>query len=224
MNVEIFLVKQKVLGIKLVEGEKILGQIRQALSLEENDTQVFLLHFRRDGPVRHGLHISFDGGKGGAEIVGDVGHEFLLVILHIPELRGHVVQGCGEIAHLILGADRDLIVQIAGGILGCSLRDLAKRPVDKKFQGQKDDKRQKVDHQERDEGGPHQDPLDFIHVIQALVDQKITGRRIAVDHRGDHGDHILLEVAVVVPGEILGIPGFCRVEILDLGGGRRESF
>ncbi len=97
------LFRQNVLGVKLVQGQKILGQVRQPLCLKEDDIQVFLLHFRRDGPVRHGLHIALDGGEGRAEIVGDVGHEFFLVVLHVPQLRGHVVQGGGQIAHLVLG-------------------------------------------------------------------------------------------------------------------------
>ena len=79
-----FLVKQKVLceSNSFRVSRSWVRSVRRSVS-NENDIQVFLLHFRRDGPVRHGLHISFDGGEGGAEIVGDVGHEFLLVILHI---------------------------------------------------------------------------------------------------------------------------------------------
>src|SRR5699024_1251057 len=110
--VEDFLVQENVLCVELVQGQQILGQICQALCFKEDDIQIFLLHFRRDGAVRHSLHIAFDGSEGRAEVVGYICHEFFLVVLHIPQLGGHVVQGGGEVSHLVLGGHRDLILQV----------------------------------------------------------------------------------------------------------------
>ena len=50
------------------------------------------MQLRWNRPVRHGLHITPDGGQRGTEIMGDVCYDFLLVFFHVPKLDGHVIQ------------------------------------------------------------------------------------------------------------------------------------
>ena len=64
VDVEDLLVQHQVPAVELVQGQQILGQVGQTLGLKEDDVQVFLLHFRRDRAVRHGLHISLMDVRG----------------------------------------------------------------------------------------------------------------------------------------------------------------
>ena len=211
--VENLLVQENVLCVKLVQRQQILGQVRQPLCLKEDDVQVFLLHFRRDGPVCHGLHIALDGGERGAEIVGYICHELFLVVLHVPQLRGHIVQGGGQIPHLVLGGHRDLVLQVAGGVLGGSLRDPAQRPVHEKLEGQQHDKGQKINDDHRGVDRAHQGVPEIRQVGHLLVDDQVAPGGKALDYRCADREYILLKIAVIVSFLVGGASAGGRVKI-----------
>ena len=73
--------------------------------------------------------------------MGDIGDELLLIVFHIFELCCHIVERGRQIAHLVFCPYRDLISQIAGGILGGSLCDLPQRLVNEKVECQQDAER-----------------------------------------------------------------------------------
>ena len=212
VDVEDLLVQHQVPAVELVQGQQILGQIGQTLGLKEDDVQVFLLHFRRDRAVRHGLHISLDGCEGRAEIVGYVCHEFLLVILHIPQLCGHVVEGGGQVSHLVLGGDGDLVVQVAGGVLGGCLRDPAQGPVDEELEGQQHQEGEKVDEDHCGVDGAHQHIPEVCQVRDGLVDDQIPLCGKPLYDRGADSDDVLGEAAVIVPLLVGGAPALGGVE------------
>ena len=91
MNIKNFLGQKNIFRIKFVQGQEILGQVCQPLCLKEDDLQVFFMHFRRYGSVRHGFYIPLDGSERRAEVMGYVGYKLLLVVFHIFQLGGHVV-------------------------------------------------------------------------------------------------------------------------------------
>ena len=98
-----------------------------AVALVQNDPQELLLHGGGDvpGAVGEGLRIAADVGQGGAQLVGDVGHELPLHLLVLP-LLGDVVEnhqhaplplpvegGQQQVQHLV--PHPDLPLQVVGG-------------------------------------------------------------------------------------------------------------
>ena len=75
------------------QGEQVLHDMGHAVALVENDPQkLFFCGGRQlSGAVREGLGVAADVGKGGAQLVGDIGHKFPLHILGFP-LLGHIVE------------------------------------------------------------------------------------------------------------------------------------
>ena len=153
--------------------------------------------------------------------MGYICHEFFLVVLHIPQLGGHVVQRGGEVSHLILGGHRDLVLQVAGGVLGGSLRDPAQRPVHQKLEGQQHNEGEQINDDHRGVDGLYQSVSEVCQIRHFLVDQQIALGGKALDHRRADGEYILLKIAVIVPLLVGGAAALGRIEILDLGRGRR---
>ena len=65
-----------------------------AVGLVENDPQKALGHLRRQvaQAVGQGLGIAFDVGKRGAQLVGDVGHEVLSLLLLLLQVGDGALQ------------------------------------------------------------------------------------------------------------------------------------
>ena len=130
--------------------------------------------------------------------MGDVGHEGALVFLHLVQFSRHVIQGGGEITHLVLGVHLDLVVQIPCGVLVGSLPDLYQGDVHHFGKYQQDDQGQGVEHCRGDVGQVQDAGAHFLHLAQGHVDQDIAvGGIVSRDGSGD-GDHVLAEHAVVV--------------------------
>ena len=45
--------------------------------------------------------------------MGDIGYEFVLIFSRFAQFSGHIVQGIGQVAHFIIGCDRNVIIQIS---------------------------------------------------------------------------------------------------------------
>ena len=223
VDVKFLPVQQDIFAVELIESQKILGQVCQSFCLKQDDLQIFFVHFRGNGAVCHGFDISLDGSQRGAEVVGDVGHKFFLIVLNVLQLGGHVVQRSGEIAHLVFSADRDLVVQIAGGILGGGFCNLAKGPVDKDLKAQQDHKGQQEDHEERNVGRAHQDILKVLDVRGVFVDQKIALGRVAVDHRHHDGDHFFVKVRMVGADLVAGAAALGGIKVCKFRRGGRVA-
>ena len=61
--------------------------------------------------------------------MGDIGHEFVLIFSRFAQFSGHIVQGIGQVAHFIIGCDRNVIIQISCCIFVGSCGDFLQRPV-----------------------------------------------------------------------------------------------
>ena len=49
--------------------------------------------------------------------MGHIGDKIFLVFLHLVELIGHVIEGGGQVTHLIVGGHMDPVVQVSGRVL-----------------------------------------------------------------------------------------------------------
>ena len=61
--------------------------------------------------------------------MGDIGYEFVLIFSRFAQFSGHIVQGIGQVAHFIIGCDRNVIIQISCCIFVGSCGDFLQRPV-----------------------------------------------------------------------------------------------
>ena len=191
-------------GIEVVQGQKPLGQLREAVGLAQDDLQVVLVPLGRDGAVQHGLEEAPHGGQGGAEIVGDVGNEFFLVILRAGNGLCHVSEGGGEVAQFILPLHGDAVVHVAQGILLGGGDDLPEGPVHILGKEQEDDQREHQQDHQRHVGN-------IEHAVRVLLDG---GQREMDDHvpadlelagdgRGDAQDILVERVEEVPRSEIV---------------------
>ena len=76
-----------------------------------------LVALRRDGAVQHGFEKTAHGGQGRAEIVGDIGDKFFLVVIRAGDGVRHIAQRSCEIAQFILPLHRNAVVHVAERIL-----------------------------------------------------------------------------------------------------------
>ena len=63
--------------------------------------QGFPLLIRGDGAVQNPLGKAGDGGHGGLELVGDVGHKLAALALGLGQRVGHGVEGGGQLPNLV---------------------------------------------------------------------------------------------------------------------------
>ena len=130
------------LGIQRVQGKHAFCQLVKALCLGYDPGQVFFIHLSRYGAVQNGFQIALDGSQGRAEIMGYIGYGILLVFLHLIQLVGHIIQGVGEITHLIVGLDIDSVIQVTGRVFIGAHCNLAKGQIHGLREYQKDNKGQ----------------------------------------------------------------------------------
>ena len=71
-NVEFGKIQIDALVIEAVQQQQSLRKLVQPFSLAQDDAEIALLHFRRDRAVEHGLHVAFDRGQRGAEVVRNI--------------------------------------------------------------------------------------------------------------------------------------------------------
>ena len=67
----------------------------------------------RDRTVQHGFQISLYGGQGRTEIMGNICHKFLLVVLGSGNFACHIGKGCAKVADLVLTVDLKFIMHIS---------------------------------------------------------------------------------------------------------------
>ena len=83
-------------GAVFVQLQQTLGQFFQAFRLKYNDVEILLLHPGGDCPVRHSLRVTLDGSQGRAEIVGNIGNEFSLVLFERVQFMRHEIHDIGQ--------------------------------------------------------------------------------------------------------------------------------
>ena len=156
--------------------------------------------------------------------MGYVCYKLFLIVFRIPKLGGHVIQGCRQVSHLVLCVDRNLVVQISGGILFGGFGDQAQGPVDEELEGEQYDERKSVYDEKSDVYCAHHNGKDLIYVGSVFMYQKIPLGQIVLNDRGNYSDYIILEISMVVSGQIFRISSLCRVEFFDCSRCGRKIF
>ena len=91
VNVEISFVQHDSLCIQIIKRQKTVGKFCQPLGFIQKDGQIFFMHFERNSTVDHGFQIALDGSQRRTEIVGNIGHKFLLVVFRACNLVRHII-------------------------------------------------------------------------------------------------------------------------------------
>ena len=98
-------------------------QTAQAFRLVGHDLHIVPVAVRGDGAVQHAVHIAADGGHGGLQLVGHIGHELLALVFGFFQGFGHVIEGHGQLVHFLgivaAGADTGLqvaVAEVTGGL------------------------------------------------------------------------------------------------------------
>ena len=129
VDVKVDLLKQHSLGAHIVECKELVGELGKSVGLVYYYPKVLLMHLGRNGSILHCHKITSYGCKRRSEIVGNIGNQFLLIILGTGNLTCHVRQRSSKVSHLILRLHRKLIAHISGCILLCSPGYLSKRHI-----------------------------------------------------------------------------------------------
>jgi len=74
----------------------------------------------RDGTVQDTVNVAGDGGHGGLQLVGHVGHEFLALVFALLKRQGHVVEGQSQLFHfhavIVIQLDPGFQIAVGEGI------------------------------------------------------------------------------------------------------------
>ena len=134
VKLNLLLLRNALLGLELGDIQHTADQSGQALGLVGDDLQIVGPLFRRNGLVQHSVHIAGNGGHGGFQLMGHIGHELLAAVLALLQAGRHIVKGQGQLLHLfgvaLLDLDPGLQIAVAKGIgnLGHLLQGLALPP------------------------------------------------------------------------------------------------
>ena len=97
------------------------------------------MHFGQNGSVDHGFQEAAYGGQRGTEVVGDIGHKFLLVIFSAGNFTCHKGNAGGQVSDFIFTFYLKFIAHIAGGILLCGIGDFFQGNIDNFREKNQDD-------------------------------------------------------------------------------------
>ena len=179
------------------ELQQLLHHVGQPPGLGHDDAHA-LLHVPGVPhlPVHDGLRPAVDGGEGGAQLVGDGGDELVLHLLALVDTQGHVVDGVGQGADLVVVPLLDLH---AVGALGDALGGLGNprhRIHDGADEVQVGEVHDAQDRQADAQGDGHDDDDLPVYVAQG-GDVAHGPHHLAVDHQGAGGRHDVLAGAGV---------------------------
>ena len=108
--------------LQLADVQHAAYQTAQPLGLVGDDVQVMIPPLRGNGAVQNPIHISGDGGHGGLQLMGHVGHELLPAVFAFLQGGGHVVEGQGQLLHflgvVLLHPDPGFQIAVGKGVGG----------------------------------------------------------------------------------------------------------
>ena len=93
IEVELLFLGDALLLLQLGDIQHTAHQSAQAFGFVRHNLQIMPPPFLGDGAVQYAVHIAGNGGHGGFQLVGHVGHEFLPGVFTLLQGRGHVVEG-----------------------------------------------------------------------------------------------------------------------------------
>ena len=92
-----------VLVLELGDIQHAAHQTAEPLGFVRDDLQIVAVAVFRNGAVQNAVHIAGNGGHGGLQLVGHVGHEFLALVFAFLKTGGHVVEGQSQFLHFLTG-------------------------------------------------------------------------------------------------------------------------
>ena len=101
IELNLFLVRNALLGLELRDIQHTADQPAEPLGLIGDDLQIVGPFFLGDGLIQHTVHIAGNGGHGGLQLMGHIGHELLTAVLALLETGGHIVEGQSQLLHLL---------------------------------------------------------------------------------------------------------------------------
>ena len=76
----------------IVQRKKTYGKLIKTFCFKKHNVEIFFIHLRRNGSVQHRLKIALYRGEWGAEVMGDVGYELILVVIKLFNFTCHEVK------------------------------------------------------------------------------------------------------------------------------------
>ena len=113
--------------LQLGDVQHILDEPGQAAHLLADHAQIVVVQLRGNGAVQHTVHKALHAGHGGAQFVGDVAHEVGAGRVNGLQIGGHVVEGHGQLGHLVLAFHRHTGGEIPRAELACRLGNAPQR-------------------------------------------------------------------------------------------------
>ena len=144
--------------------------------------------------------------------MGYIGNEILLVFLHLIQLIGHVIQGVGEVTHLVVGLDINPVIQISGRIFIGTHCNLAKGQVHGLGKYQKNNKGQAEQDSGCDVKYAQDAVLGLVDFADGKVNQHITVGVVIPCDGCRHAEYVPAEHPIVIPYGIGPVSDGCRVK------------
>ena len=200
----------QVQGLRVGAGkdQQVVDQPDEAVGLALHRLQKSVTH----GGVVHGasaegLHGALDGGEGGAQLVGDVGHKVDLRLAGGPQAGGHVVEGPAQAAQLVVGANGHLLVELTPRHRPGGSRQAAQRAGDGPRQQQSHRGRQDESHRRGQEPAQAQVAEHGRKVAEGLAEVDHTHELVLDQHRQGQVHGLLVPPAPVGATGILSGQG-----------------
>ena len=204
------------LGVQGVEGEHAFRQLVEPLCFGNDPGQILFVHILRYGAVQDGFQIAFDGGQGRPEIMGYIGNEVFLILLHLIQFVRHIVQRIGQITHLVMGFYINPIFQVACRVFVGANGDFAQGQVNGLGKYQKDDQREGKHNGGRDIKYVQDIILGLGNLAQWKMDQNITVGIVIPGNGCGNAEDIFIKQSVKPACGIGTVPHGRRVEIADV--------
>ena len=133
----------------------------KALGLIGNDLQVVVPAVFRNGAVQNAVHIAGDGGHGGLQLVGHIGHELLPLVFAFLQQGCHVIEGEGQLFHFlgVVAGEAHTGIQVAVAEIIGGLAQIPQRTA--LLPGE--EAHSQHSHQHHDQGGGQEDVGDPLH-------------------------------------------------------------
>ena len=149
----------------------------------------------------------------------NVGNKFSLAFAGVVQLACHIIHRSGKVTDFIVGFDRDLVVQVAGGIFICSVYDAADRKIYYKCKCNQYDQRKSQDHSQCDVGTVENGIFLRFQFVLFIMDCNVAFRDVVGCDRCDHTEHIFIKIVKKATGLII-IAGqgyrIKRIQLRDL--------
>ena len=155
--------------------------------------------------------------------MGHIGNELVLIFLHLVQLHGHVVQGVGQIAHLVLGVELYTVGQVSCRVLRGRPGNFFQREIHGLGEEEQEDQRDGKDNSRCNVYNIQNTVLFLCHQAHGHVDHNIAVCVEISRYGRRHGQHLIRKHSVVHSNRIGLIASSRRVEIFNGASGQSAA-